>query len=217
VPIARGRCRLRPSAPRKANDGDKSDVHCGGGYVSATRGGHLGAQSALRDVLRHPSFGGFGHLLLPWDDRTYDEQMPLTRIGSLLPYHSHVDPETVAGALNRMIDEAARGRTVFYRFYSKAERQQEPARDNTGLFFFRGSPGAPFAVVSPGGGFSHVGSVHEGFPHAAAISSKGYNAFVLRYRAGHGGMVATQDLAAAVSYIFRNSETLGVSTDGYSL
>jgi acetyl esterase/lipase len=29
--------------------------------------------------------------------------------------------------------------------------------------------------------------------------------------------VATQDLAAAVTYIFRNAETLGVGTDGYSL
>jgi acetyl esterase/lipase len=106
---------------------------------------------------------------------------------------------------------------VFYRFYSEAERQEEPARDNTGLFFFRGRPGAPFAVVSPGGGFSYVGSVHEGFPHAAAISDKGYNAFVLRYRAGHGEAVATRDLAAAVSYILRNAETLGVGTTGYSL
>ncbi len=143
--------------------------------------------------------------------------MPLTRVGSLLPYHTHVDPETVASALNRMIDEAARGRTVFYRFYSEAERRQEPTRDNTGLFFFRGRPGAPFAVISPGGGFSYVGSVHEGFPYAEAISGKGLNAFVLKYRAGHGEAVATQDLAAAVAYIFRNAGTLGVSTTGYSL
>jgi len=185
--------------------------------VSATRGGHLGADSTLRDVLRHPSFAGFGRLLLPWDDRAYDERMPLSRIGSLLPYHTHVDPETVANALNRMIDDAALARTVFYRFYSEAERQQEPARENTGLFFFRGRPGAPFAVVSPGGGFSYVGSVHEGFPHAVAISSRGYNAFVLRYRAGRGEAVATRDLAAAVSYVFRNAETLGVGTNGYSL
>jgi acetyl esterase/lipase len=185
--------------------------------VSADRSGHLGARSTLRDILRHPSFAGFSRLLLPWDDRAYDEQMPLTRIGSLLPYHSHVDPETVAGALNRMIDEAARGRTVFYRFYSDTERQQEPSRDNTGLFYFRGRPGAPFAVVSPGGGFSYVGSVHEGFPHAAAISSRGYNAFVLRYRAGQGEAVATRDLAAAVSYVFHNAEELGVGTGGYSL
>lgn len=116
-----------------------------------------------------------------------------------------------------MIDEAASGKTVFCRFYSEAQRQQQPARRNTGLFFFRGSPGAPLAVISPGGGFSYVASVHEGFPYAAAISMKGYNAFVLRYRAGSGGTVATQDLAAAVSYILGNAETLGVSTKGYSL
>jgi acetyl esterase/lipase len=185
--------------------------------LRSRRGSHLGTQSTIRDILRHPSFAGFSRLILPWDDRAYDEDMPLTRIGSLLPYHSHVDPETVTIALNRMIDDAASGKTVFYSFYSEAQRQQQPALRNTGLFFFRGRPGAPFAVISPGGGFSYVGSVHEGFPYAAAISSKGYNAFVLRYRAGHGGTVATQDLAAAVSYILRSAETLGVSTDGYSL
>jgi acetyl esterase/lipase len=181
------------------------------------RGGHLTVQSTIKDILRHPSFAGFGRLILPWDDRAYDEDLPLTRIGSLLPYHSHVDPETVTNALNRMIDDASSGKTVFYSFYTEAQRQQEPARSNTGLFFFRGSPGAPFAVIAPGGGFSYVGSAHEGFPYAEAISKKGCNAFVLKYRAGHGGTVATEDLAAAVSYIFRNAAALGVSTKGYSL
>ena len=185
--------------------------------LSSVPGGHLGVESTIGDLLRHPAFAGFAHLILPWDGRAYDEQMPLTRIGSLLPYHSHVDAQTVASALNRMIDEAARGKTVFYRFYSEGQRQEQPARGNTGLFFFRGRPGAPFAVICPGGGFSYVGSVHEGFPHAAAISGKGYNAFVLRYRAGHGEAVATRDLAAAVTYIHRNAEALGVSTSGYSL
>jgi acetyl esterase/lipase len=187
-----------------------------GTEVSASRGGHLGSKSTIGDILHHPAFAGFSRLILPWDDRVYDEQMQLTRIGSLLPYHSHVDPETVASALNRMVDDAARGQTVFYRFYSETQRKQQPEKANTGLFFFRGAPGAPFAVISPGGGFAYVGSVHEGFPYAEAISRKGYNAFVLKYRAGAGGMVATQDLAAAVSYILRNAEKLGVAKS-YSL
>jgi acetyl esterase/lipase len=185
--------------------------------MSANRGRHLGVQSTMGDILHHPAFAGFGRLILPWDDRAYDEEMRLTRIGSLLPYHTHVDPPTVTSALNRMIDDADAGRTVFYRFYFEAQTQQQPKRENTGLFFFRGRPGAPFAVISPGGGFSYVGSVHEGFPYADAISRKGYNAFVLKYRVGDGGTVATQDLAAALSYIFRNAEALGVSTSGYSL
>jgi hypothetical protein len=72
--------------------------------VSATRGGHLGADSTLRDVLHHPSFAGFSRLLLPWDDRAYDEQMPLTRIGSLLPYHTHLDPETVVARMLSVVE-----------------------------------------------------------------------------------------------------------------
>lgn len=83
--------------------------------------------------------------------------------------------------------------------------------------FFRGKPGAPFAVISPGGGFSYVASLHEGFPYAVAISKRGYNAFVLRYRVGSGDGLATRDLAAAISYVFRNAKTLGVGTAGYSL
>jgi acetyl esterase/lipase len=183
----------------------------------ASPGGRLGVGSTIGDLLRHPAFAGFAPLILPWDERPYDERMPLAHIGALLPYHSHVDVETVASALNRMIDEAVRGRTVFYPFYSEVQRQQDPTRSHTGLFFFRGRPGAPFAVVCPGGGFSYVGSVHEGFPHAAAISSRGYNAFVLRYRTGQGEAVARRDLAAAVTYIHRNAKALGVSTHGYSL
>jgi acetyl esterase/lipase len=185
--------------------------------ASGNRDGHLSIDASIRDLLSLSAFAGFGHLILPWDDRAYDASMRLSNIGSLLPYHSHVNPGDVVAALNHMIDDASNGKRIFYDVYTGAQKQQQPARENTGLFFFRGKPGAPFGVISPGGGFSYVGSVHEGFPYAAAISKKGYNAFVLRYRAGVGGAIATQDLAAALSYIFRNADMLGVSTDGYSL
>jgi hypothetical protein len=62
-----------------------------------------------------PAFAGFARLLLPWDGLRYDEAMRLSDIGSLLPYHSHVVPETVVGALNRMIDDVNSGHAVFYR------------------------------------------------------------------------------------------------------
>jgi acetyl esterase/lipase len=177
----------------------------------------LTADDTIGDLLEHPAFAGFSRLLLPWDDRAYDDRMRLQNVGSLLPYHSHVDPATVTGGLNRIIEDVNNGRTVFYDFYTDEEKKQEPTKSNTGLFFFRGRPGTPFAVISPGGGFSYVGSVHEGFPYAVAISNRGYNAFVLKYRVGSGGALATRDLAAAISYIVRNAATLGVATGGYSL
>ena len=193
----------------------------GGGSARALpppqRNRHLTADDQLGDLLNHPAFAGFAGLLLPWDGRPYDEAMPLRDIRSLLPYHSHVEPAVVVGALNRMIDDANDGRTIFYDIYTEAEKRAEPAKANTGLFFFRGRPGTPFAIISPGGGFAYVGSVHEGFPYAVDINAQGLNAFVLRYRAGYGGRVATEDLAVAVTWIFRNADKLGVSTDGYSL
>lgn len=178
---------------------------------------HLNADDRLGDLLRHPAFAGHARLLLPWDDRAYDEALPLRQIGSLLPYHRHVEPSVVVEALNRMIDDTRRGQVVFHRFYTPDQRGAAPTRENTGLFFFRGKPGAPFALIAPGGGFAYVGSVHEGFPHALQISRQGYNAFVLRYRPGMGEQAATQDMAAALSWLFRNAAELGIATAGYSV
>jgi len=185
--------------------------------ASRSKAHHLSDDDTISDLLNHPAFAGFSRLLLPWDDRAYDDAMGLRNVGSLLPYHSHVNPGTVVSALNHMIDDVNNGKTVFYEFYTGEERKAQQTKSNTGLFFFRGRPGAPFAVISPGGGFSYVGSLHEGFPYAVAISKRGYNAFVLRYRAGSGGAVATQDLAAAISYVFRNAKVLDVGIQGYSL
>lgn len=200
----------------------EKDVALSGGSSTAEKPGapalrHLSTRDSIGDILEHPAFTGFGRLVLPWDDRAYDVSMRLRDVGTLLPYHSHVNPEDVVNALNRMIDDAGNGKAVFHDFYSAGQKREQPAREHTGLFFFRGRPGAPFAVIAPGGGFSYVGSVHEGFPYAAEISSKGYNAFVLKYRAGYGGTVATRDLAAAISFIVSNAEALGVNAGGYSL
>jgi acetyl esterase/lipase len=181
------------------------------------RHGHLTVDSSIEDILLHPAFAGFGSRILPWDDRNVDRDLRLRDIGRLLPYHSEVNPSEIVAALNRMVDDANDGKTIFYDFYTEAQKQVEATRRNTGLFFFRGKPGAPFAIVCPGGGFSYVASLHEGFPYAAEISTRGYNAFVLKYRAGLGGGAATQDLAAALSYVLRNAETLGVKVSDYSL
>ncbi|NTJ11538.1 alpha/beta hydrolase [Rhizobium lusitanum] len=185
--------------------------------LNGTRGALLSPDSTIGDILDQPAFAGFARQILPWDDRAYDANMRLKDIASILPYHSDVEPATVVSGLNRMIVDVNDGRTVFYDIYTEAQKRAQPEKANCGLFFFRGQPGAPFAVIAPGGGFAYVGSVHEGFPYAAEINQQGYNAFVLKYRAGQGGRIASEDLAAAISFIFRNAQTLGVSTADYSL
>lgn len=177
---------------------------------------HISTRDSIRDIVNHPAFRNSGRLLLPWDDSRRNYDIPLDQVATLLPYHSNVKPEEAAASLNRLIDDVNAGKTVCYDIYTEKEKAEVPAKRNTGLFFYRGKPGAPFAVVNPGGGFAYVGSFHEGFPYAAEISRKGYNAFVLKYRTG-GGQYAVEDLAAALKFIFQNAGKLGVGTENYSL
>ena len=178
---------------------------------------HLKSSDHIQTVLEHPAFAGFAQQILPRDSDASRQTLPLSQMQSLLPYHRFVDSTTVLNALNHMIDDAADGHRLFYAIYSDEEIQRDPDKNATGLFFFRGKPGAPFAIICPGGGFSYVGSVHEGFPYAVELSKHGFNAFVLRYRVGQGGTAATRDLAAAITTLVRHAPELGVSSKDYSL
>lgn len=189
--------------------------HAGEPMVSRQPHRHLTTEHRVVDIVKHPAFKGFGELLLPWADNRGYYDTRLERVGSLMPYHGQVNPDVVVGALNKLIDEADAGKTIFHDLYTEQQKQEDPDKRLTGLFFYRGKPGAPFAIVCPGGGFSYVGSLHEGFPLAREISEKGLNAFVIRYRVDE--QKATEDLAAAIAYVFRNAEKLAVGTRAYSL
>lgn len=177
----------------------------------------LRSTSTIGDLLAHPALAGLARRILPWDDRAYDAEMNLSEVGSLLPYHTCVEVGTVLNALNYLIAEVEGGKNIFYNIYTEAQRTADPTKQNTGLFFFRGRPGAPLAVIAPGGGFSYVGSLHEGFPYALEISGRGYHAFVLKYRVGQGARSATEDLAAALSFLARQAGGLGIDLANYSL
>ncbi len=91
---------------------------------------------------------------------------------SFMPYHSHIDVDIAIKALNRMIDDINAEKTVFYSIYTEKEKQEDPTKNNTGLFFYRGNPRAPFAIICPGGGFAYV-LLHEGFSYALEINKRG--------------------------------------------
>lgn len=173
------------------------------------------AATTVAEVESDPAFAGFGSLLFPLHSDS-GESLPLDAIDRLMPYHNDIRVETTLDVLNAMRQAAQSGETIFYDIYSDEEKAADPAKENTGLFFFRGEEGAPFAVVNAGGGFSYVGALHESFPHALELSRRGYNAFALIYRTG-GAEVACEDLTAALGFIFDHAEELGVSTEDYSL
>lgn len=178
---------------------------------------HLVIDDRISDLLQHPAIAGFARLLLRGGSVTADPEVPLRDVGSLMPHHTRVHQPEVVAALNRLIDDTRSGHVVFHDIYTAAEKRRDPSLEATGLFFLRGRPGAPFALVAPGGGFSYVATLHEGLPYALQINRRGYNVFVLVYRVGQGGTPATRDLAVALSHVVRHAAQLAVSSRNWSL
>lgn len=166
----------------------------------------------IADVMSDPAFEDFGRLLFPVQS-SYCRGDTLGELS--LTWYSHIDPNETVEIVNTLKNDALAGQTVFYDIYTDGEKAADPAKGDTGLFFFKGEAGKPFAVCSAGGGFAYVGAMHDSFPHALELSKKGYNAFALIYRPG--AQAACEDLARAISFIFDHAEELEVSTDCYSL
>lgn len=169
---------------------------------------------SILSIINDPSFSPFGRFIFPTNRRHIDSSWTIEDTDRLLPYHSNIKVETTIDVLNYLKEESEK-RTVFYDIYTEKEKAVDPSKRDTGLFFFKGNDGSPFAIISAGGGFSYVGSIHESFPHAIHIARKGYNAFAIQYRTDAED--AMEDLARAISFVFDNAGILGVSTDCYSL
>lgn len=195
--------------------------HSGGGYYafdeeimgwlfSHSRG--YTRNTAISDVTGDPVFGDYGRLLFPVDDWYYSGDT----LGNLsMTWYSHIDPDKTVEICNYLHSRAAAGERIFYDIYTDEEKAADPSLEDTGLFFFKGDEGAPFAVTCAGGGWAYVAAMHDSFPHALELSKRGYNAFAIIYRPGVP--TAYRDLARALTFIFENAEILGVSTEGYSL
>lgn len=170
------------------------------------------AKTTIREVTEAPEFAGFGRLLLP-ANRSYWSGETL---GDLrLTWYSGICPEKTVEIVNTLHARSAAGQTVFFDLYTEKEKMADPRKRDTGLFFFKGKPGARFALCCAGGGFVYVGAMHDSFPHALELSKRGYNAFAVIYRPGANN--AMEDMARAVSLIFSHAKELEISTDCYSV
>ena len=169
-------------------------------------------ETRIADVINDPAFDGYGRLIFPVNSGYYSGNT----LGDLrLTWYNHIDPAKTVEIANYMRSHALAGDTIFYDIYTEEEKAADPEKRDTGLFFFRGNPGAKFAVCCAGGGHVFVGAMHDSFPHALELSKLGYNAFALIYRPGW--TEANEDMARAVSFIFAHADELEVDVDCYSL
>lgn len=166
----------------------------------------------ISDVINDPVFGDYGRLIFPVNEGYYSGNT----LGDLrLTWYNNIDPDTTVEIANYMRSHAESGEVIFYDIYSDSEKTADPRKEDTGLFFFKGTPGEKFAVCSAGGGFAYVGAMQDSFPHALELSKRGYNAFAVIYRPG--AQTACEDLSRAIAFIFDHADELEVDTDCYSL
>lgn len=184
--------------------------------MEMTEGGEamFTAQTKVWDVINDPVFEDYGRLIFP-ADRSVSEDLTLEEVENILMWYSYVSPDRTVEIANYLKEQAASGKQIFYDIYTDEEKAADPAKEDTGLFFFRGKPGEKFAITNAGGGFVYVAAMHDSFPHALELSKKGYNAFALIYRPG--AQTACEDLARAIAFIHEHAEELEVDVSDYSL
>lgn len=172
------------------------------------------ADTKVWDVIDDPAFEGYGRLLFP-ADKNISDNLTLGDVGDILTWYSYVNPDRTVSIVNELRERAVSGEQIFYDIYTEEEKKADPDKGNTGLFYFKGTPGEKFAITNAGGGFMYVAAMHDSFPHAQELSKKGYNAFALIYRPG--AQTACEDLSRAVAFIHEHAEELEVDVADYSL
>ena len=121
----------------------------------------------ISDVINDPVFKDYGRLIFPVDKGYYSGDT----LGKLrMTWYSNIDPDKTVEIVNYMKSHARAGETIFYDIYTDEEKAADPDKNDTGLFFFKGKPGARFAVCNAGGGFAYVGAMHDSFPHALELA-----------------------------------------------
>ena len=82
--------------------------------------------------------------------------------------------QTVMLQIVHRLRQRARGEAVFYEIYAEADKRRDSGKRHTGIFMFKGRDNAPFAMITAGGGFACVGSLHEGFTIVRRVAAQGY-------------------------------------------
>lgn len=183
----------------------------------------IDAGCSFNYIMNHPGLEGLGEEVLPLGNDLLRTVTGPWKLKIMIPFLGKHE-ETVVNGLNYAIAAAESGGSEFISYYDAAAKAADPAKEDTGLLYYKTAEGAPFVVVAPGGGFTMLGVASSAYPYAQPLQEAGYNVFVLEYRVGvyegeedkiPASDRAAEDMVAAVQYILSNADALGVSKEDY--
>ena len=104
--------------------------------------------TSIQTVMDDPAFGEFGRLLFPAEDGYWSGET----LGDLrLTFYNHIDPDKTVEIVNTLKERALAGETIFYDIYTDEEKAADPDKEDTGLFFSKGSRGRGSPCAMPAG------------------------------------------------------------------
>ncbi len=188
---------------------------------------HITADDSFNWVESHPAFAEFSSFIQPWKDKANQIVTPLQSIRFVCTLN-HFNVDSILDGFNFIIDAVEDGSLVYRDFYTQEEQTADPAKDETGLIFIPGDPGAPVAFLTAGGAFKSVCLFGEAFPVGNVLHQMGYNVFMLKYRVNPDGSTAkesmdyqeqyaNEDFGRAMQYIFEHQDEYGVDMENYSV
>ncbi|MCI6996233.1 MAG: alpha/beta hydrolase [Eubacterium sp.] len=115
--------------------------------------------------------------------------------------------------------EKSEEKRLIYDYWSEDAKKSDSSKEKTGLMAFVVPGCRKFVMICPGGGYTNVCSITEGFPIAKQFNELGYSAFVLQYRTNEaaGYPNPMDDLAEALKYVFSNADTFDVDVNDYAV
>ncbi len=175
-------------------------------------------RTRFRTVLKEPSMKPFrkSMRLGPTGINSFYNALPLGALYHLSPAWSHTG---IPLGINFFLGEARNGKVQSLPIYTEQELARDPTRREAELLFLPGTPGAPYAIVVPGGAYFSVAISVEGLPVGAKLHEQGYSVFFLRYRCGRHGKLPKPfyDLQASIRYITGHAQALQVNPQGYGI
>ena len=94
-------------------------------------------KTKVEEIINAPLFSRFGKFIFPLEERMPSEDATIDDIQELLPFHTHINSDTTLNALEYLKEKSENSQEIFFDYYSEAEKEKDPEKKNTWLFFYQ--------------------------------------------------------------------------------
>ncbi|MBO4432403.1 MAG: alpha/beta hydrolase [Clostridia bacterium] len=157
------------------------------------------------DIVYEPLFKGYEYMI-DFRRSSFSHEFENLTLKSIEDRFSWEAKKMVDSA--NYLYESQKNANVFYNMFPEK---------SVGLAAFVKEEKSRFALICPGGGYSAICAITEGYNLAKRLNKLGFSAFVLSYSVGKNATAPNpqQDIAQAVRFIISNADKFNIDVKDY--